>query len=390
MTTNEELRMIEDAALKVTRVLVVDDDPHINRLLQVRLKTRGYEIGSASNGQEALDLLESFQPDLMFVDVSMPGIGGLEVLGQVRATKRDTAIIMMTAFGSEEVAIEALRNGADDYLRKPFEPTEFKTVLDRTVARLELSRQNAALRLQLDEKRRQLEAELARAAAVQAALIPTIYPDLSRFDLAACCLPARRVGGDFYDWQQPGNGTLTLTLGDVMGKGMPAALLMATVRATLRASCHANSPAAAVGLAGVALEDDLERSGSFMTLFHGRLDLESKRMTYVDAGHGHVLLLRSNGAVDELLPRGLPFGVSFDVPYEEGTLQFEPGDALIIYSDGLVDARPDLHLDRFAVAATVEGATAAQDMVNCLAELAVQPEALPDDLTIVVLRCRDG
>ncbi|HET7768000.1 MAG TPA: response regulator [Chloroflexota bacterium] len=103
-------------------------------------------------------------PDLLFLDVSMPTMGGLDVLARVRAQRLDAAVIIVTAHGSEGVAIDAMRRGADDYLRKPFTRDEFLGVLERTVSRLDLRRQNAALRGQLDERRRQLEAELARAA----------------------------------------------------------------------------------------------------------------------------------------------------------------------------------------------------------------------------------
>src|SRR5215203_6084894 len=137
------------------RFLVVDDDPHINRLVHVRLRARGFEVISVTNGEQALHQLHDWQPDVIVSDVSMPGISGLEMLAQVRASGIDCAVVLMTAFGSEQVAIEALRRGANDYLRKPFEAAEFQTVIERTTSRLILERQNAELRRQLDEQRRQ-------------------------------------------------------------------------------------------------------------------------------------------------------------------------------------------------------------------------------------------
>lgn len=387
MTETLQLDLSEEGALPVSSVLVVDDDPDINRLLQVRLKSRGYKIRSASNGEEALAVLAEGGPDLMFLDVSMPGIGGIEVLQGVRAKGYDMAVIMMTAFGSEEVAIEALRCGADDYLRKPFEPTEFKAVLERTVTRLELTRQNAALRLQLDQKRKQLEAELARAAQVQMALLPRTSPPLDGFELAGTCLPAREVGGDFFDWHEPEGGTLTITLGDVMGKGMPAALLMATIRSTLRALSQRNSPDEVMNLAGRALEVDLDRVGSFMTLFYGQLGLPNGRLDYVDAGHGHVLFVRAGGAVEELLPRGLPLGLTFGDDYRQGTITFAHGDTLVVYSDGLIDALPDLAVNPRGLTALVKENNSAQEVVDQIVSAATHAGHLTDDLTIVALRC---
>lgn len=365
------------------RVLVVDDDPDINRLLRVRLATRGYEVDAAFNGDEALVRLDQAPPDLLFLDVAMPGVDGLQVLGHVRGKALDIAVIMMTAFGSEQVAIEALRRGADDYLRKPFEPQEFTAVLERTHERLALRRQNAVLR-------RQLEAELARAAEVQADLLPRDVPHLPGFELAARCIPAREVGGDFYDWQETAPGVLTLSVGDVMGKGIPAALLMATIRATLRAVTQHADPAPALALAQRALEPDLERAGSFMTIFHAQLDVTARRLTYADAGHGYVFVRRASGALERLGARGLPLGVMSTVDYRQDTLTLDAGDAVVIYSDGLTEACPDLLADHAGVARHLDGATTAAEMVHRLIAQATLHGSPPDDLTAVVLLCCEG
>lgn len=367
--------------------LVVDDDPDINRLLRARLAARGYAVASVANGDEALAWLSHNTTDLLFLDVSMPGTGGLEVLDQIRAEVRDTVVIMTTAFGSEQVVIDALRRGADDYLRKPFDPPEFKAVLERTVSRLLLNRQNTALRKQLDEKRSQLEAELARAADVQAGLLPRSTPNIPGFDIAAECVPALEVGGDFYDWEEPEPGMLALRLCDVMGKGMPAALLMATVRAVMRAVVRSSSPAAALRYVAAVLEQDFALADSFVTLFMAQLDSVTRTVVYVDAGHGHAFVRRACGDVALLTPRSLPLGVMPDEPYVEGTIVLDPGDALVIYSDGLIDARPDLDLDHHTLARYLEGAGSALAMIDRLVTLLAPVGIPPDDVTVVVVRC---
>ncbi len=374
----------------VTRLLVVDDDRVTNRILQAQLEARGYEVDSASDGEQALEQSARFHPDLLFLDVAMPGIGGLEVLERLKGQGPDLAVIMMTAYGTEEVAIEALRRGADDYLRKPFDPAEFEAVLERTVARLRLSRQNVALRRQLDEKRRQLEVELARAARVQAELLPNTVPELEGFDLAARFVPAREVGGDFYDWMHTEPDNFTLTLGDVMGKGMPAALLMATARAVVRALIQGNPPAVAMNLAARALEGDLLRAASFLTLFHARLDVVARHVSYVDAGHGHVFVRRADGTLEGPEEGGIPLGILPDEVYKEGSFVFGTGDALVVYSDGLVDAHPGSTLDVATIAAHLQGATGASEMVDRLIQLADPTDSPPDDLTAMVLYCREG
>lgn len=367
------------------RVLIVDDDEDMHRLLRSRLEARGHRVESVDSGEQALLRLGDINPDLIFLDLAMAGLTGLDVLDIIRARGLDIAIILTTAFGSEQVAVEALRRGADDYLRKPFDRTEFQAVLDRTLGRLELSRKNALLQRQLDEKGRQLAAELARAAEVQSELLPRDTPKLPGFELAARCLPAREVGGDFYDWQQL-PGTLSLTVGDVMGKGMPAALLMATVRAVLRAVGSQHSPSSAVQFAAGALDRDLARSSAFVTLFHAQLDLSTARLRYVDAGHGHVVFLRADGSIEEMKPWGLPLGVLSEERYDEGTIEFAPGDLLVVYSDGLTDARPELRDQKVLADLLRQGGTASE-IAQMLADQATAAGGpLPDDLTIVALR----
>ena len=367
------------------RVLVVDDDEDMQRLLKSRLEARGHTVYAAESGEHALMRMAEFNPDLVFLDLAMAGLTGLDVLDILRTRGVDMAVILTTAYGSEQVAVEALRRGADDYLRKPFDRTEFQAVLDRTLRRLGLSRQNAALQEQLDEKGRQLAAELARAAQVQADLLPRETPTLSGFELAAQCLPAREVGGDFYDWQHL-PGTLRITVGDVMGKGMSAALLMATVRAVLRAVGSQHSPADAVQFAARALDSDLARSGAFVTLFHGQLDLGTATLRYVDGGHGHVVFRRANGTLEELKPWGLPLGVLSEEQYVEGAVTFAPGDLLVVYSDGLTDAVPALR-DKQALAALLEPEHTAREIAQMLADRAgASGDQLPDDLTVVALR----
>jgi PAS domain S-box-containing protein len=239
---------------------------------------------------------------------------------------------------------------------------------------------------QSEMHRFQLLAELNCAAEVQRKLLPRDPPGLPEFDIAAICLPARQVGGDFYDWQETVPGTVTLAFGDVMGKGIAAAMLMATVRATLRAVTRQNGPAVAVHLAEQALRHDLDGSESFVTLFLAQIDINSGTLTYVDCGHGFVFLRRRDGTVLDLLPRGLPLGISSEETYQEGTCVFGEGDALIVYSDGLLDARMEQAVNHGALSACLADAPHAREMVNQITALVPPGSPLPDDMTILVVR----
>ena len=252
----------------------------------------------------------------------------------------------------------------------------------------ERKRAEEALR-ESEKLRYRLQAELACAAQVQPKLLPDSYPNLPNFEFAASCLPAQQVGGDFYDWVEVAPGIIALTLGDVMGKGMSAAMLMTTARAAVHAATLQNQPAAAVQLAERALRPDLERSESFVTLFHAHLDIYSRTLTYVDCGHGYVFLRRSDGTVEDLMLRGLPLGMPSEELYQEGVLAFAKGDALVLYSDGLIDARPELALTNRVLAGRLEGAGSAREMMGLLLALPALESPPPDDLTVMVIRCND-
>jgi serine phosphatase RsbU (regulator of sigma subunit) len=175
-----------------------------------------------------------------------------------------------------------------------------------------------------------------------------------------------------------------------MGKGMPAALLMATVRAAVRAVGRALPPSTVLELAAGALQSDLERSGSYVTLFHAQLDVPSRRLTYVDAGHGHGFVRRADGTREDLHSGGLPLGILPDQSYQQHSVKMDPGDVLVVYSDGLVEARPELELNPATIAAQVDGTASAPEIVDRLVGLAELSGAPPDDLTVVVLSCRSS
>jgi serine phosphatase RsbU (regulator of sigma subunit) len=392
MLTELSMPLARNDTSSIMTALVVDNDPATNHMVCILLNALGFHTESATNGFAALERLQAAQPDLIILDVVMPNIVGMEVLKQIRSQSpiprgEDLSIIITATPCDSDVPITALHYRANDYLHKPFTYNEFMAVMQGVVARLRMTRQNAALRHRLEEKQRKFETELAQAAQVQADVLPHTLPLIPGFELAARCIPAWDVGGDFYDWHMPTPDLLNLTFGDVMGKGIPAALIMASVRAAMRAMAGQTPPHMHLHYARAALEPDLDREGSFVTMFHAQLNVEQRQLTYIDAGHGLSFLWRADGTVESLPERGLPLGILAEEVYAEGCLAFQPGDALILYSDGLVDARVDLGLEPAVLARHLDGATDAQAMVTALVDLVGSVSALPDDLTVVVLRC---
>ncbi|OAN40832.1 diguanylate cyclase [Chloroflexus islandicus] len=370
-------------------VLVVDDDPDVGRLLQLWLADAGYRVELTHNGFEALQRIAQGGIDVALIDILMPEISGIDVLDNVRQMGPEPAVIMTTAFGSEQIAVNAIRHGADDYLRKPIDRQELLVVIERTLANLRLRRENAALQRRLDEKRRELEAEIKHAAQIQSEMLPQQMPRLPGYTIAARCIPAREVGGDFYDWHFPAPHLLNLTFGDVMGKGMSAALLMTTTRAVIRSVARDTSPEVNMRYAVNALHADLDRTNSFVTLCHLQLNLMTHTLAFVDAGHGLGFIRRHGGQCDRLEPRGAPLGIFSHEPYRQGEAVLNPGDALILFSDGLLDPWPALAREPLQINDLLADGMSATAIVDRLLALPALLGPLTDDLTVVVL-VRDG
>lgn len=237
------------------------------------------------------------------------------------------------------------------------------------------------------EKELLVHEELERAAQVQAGLLPRSMPDLPGYEVSGRCLPARAVGGDFYDWHAVTDG-VALTLADVMGKGGGAAIIAATVRAVLRSSARRGDVARSLADAEAALEADLLRTGSFVTAFHAKVDPATHVLTYSDAGHGLTLLLRADGTTARLTSQGPPLGAVPGTERVAVDVHLAPGDLVLTVSDGVLDA-----LD--ATGGTLEALTTVERAVRgapsaheAVAQVlwALGANDRPDDLTILALR----
>ncbi len=192
---------------------------------------------------------------------------------------------------------------------------------------------------------RRIEAEkLARdvelARNIQLSFLPTELPEIEGYDVSGTCIPARRVGGDYYDCFRTGEGRTMLLIADVSGHHMGSAILMGATRTALRSHALAGlNPARILGMTNQTLIDDLERTTSFVSVFMASLDERTGILTCACAGHNPPLLLRrSGGACEQLSPDGLLVGILPDATYEECSVVLEPGDVLLLYTDGIVEA----------------------------------------------------
>jgi serine phosphatase RsbU (regulator of sigma subunit) len=186
-------------------------------------------------------------------------------------------------------------------------------------------------------KRERLEQELSVARRIQIAMLPTELPQLSEWRMAAHYQPARAVGGDFYDFIYFDDGRLGIFIGDVTDKGIPAALVMATTRTLLRAVAHRDlTPGEVLRRVNDLLQTEIP-ANMFVTCLYAILDPVSGELVFANAGHNLPYCQTAEGVI-ELRATGMPLGLMADMAYEDKEAVFKPGDCVIFYSDGLVEA----------------------------------------------------
>jgi sigma-B regulation protein RsbU (phosphoserine phosphatase) len=265
----------------------------------------------------------------------------------------------------------------------------FAVIIQNLVSERKTKRERDAYERELERKK----AELEVARDIQMSLLPATLPDVPGIDLAARSIPAKEVGGDFYDViLLPGHKT-GLIIADVSGKGVPAALFMALSRTVLRATAtwHAR-PGDAIRDANAMITADAG-SGMFVTLFFGVYDAQAHQLTYVNAGHNPPILFRNNGLTEELRGTGIALGVLEETHYNEQSISLSPGDLLVLYTDGVteaMDAREEQYgTERLLDAVRSMPKKSAAEVLNRIVERVngfSGPTPQYDDVTLMILR----
>ena len=341
-------------------ILVVDDVPANLRLLSDMLTEQGYKVRSVISGDMALMAARAAQPDLILLDINMPGMNGYEVCEYLKADSetRDIPIIFISALGETEDKVRAFTVGGVDYVAKPFRVQEVlarvETHLTLRALQMELQQANEELERRVEERTAQvvqlaieqerMAYELHIAREVQASFLPREVPQLPGWEFAAQWRPARQVAGDYYDFiSQAGDrgddGLLGLVIADVADKGVPAALFMVLTRSALRAAVdRASSPSEGIAHTNRLLCVDAS-AGMFVTLFYALLNPATGEMTYVNAGHRPPLLCRADSQeFIELAPTGMALGVVSDASFTQETVHLGRDDLLVFYTDGVPEA----------------------------------------------------
>jgi sigma-B regulation protein RsbU (phosphoserine phosphatase) len=392
------------------RILVVDDESFIRDLLVQTLEPLGYEVTAVSDGQEALRLVEHFHPDIMILDVSMPGLDGYQVLDRLRPTESDSRIfvLMLTARAELEDLERGLGSGADDYLPKPFQLRELVARINAAVRvqtlqkelRLknqQLAEANLALAASLKVQERlnqKMNLEMEMAARLQSGMLSPGSFNKGKIRASARYQPSAKIGGDFYDLRILRNGQASIFLADAVGHGVSAALLAAMAKMALEEALAGQvKPARVLSALNRSMQFCSEH-GKYLTAFFGLLNCDTGDLTYSLAGHVPPILYRASGqGVETLDSPGLCLGIFEEGKYEDRRVRLCQGDRLFAFTDGIYDASPDdrqLFGSRFPDLLVESAALTNEDFLDRLdADLAylLGGERPADDYTLLSIQC---
>ena len=314
-------------------ILIVDDTPTNIGVISGALKDT-YKTKIATNGEKALALASAEEkPDLILLDIVMPGMDGYEVCSRLKSdpATSEIPVIFLTGQTGAEDETRGFEVGAVDYVHKPFSPAVVRARVRSHILLREA-------RAQLAEQLLALNSELEMARQIQLSILPHSIPALPGLEIAARFLPMTSVAGDFYDFIQVDDKHIGILIADVSGHGLPSALIASMLQVALKGQAHHASEPTKV-LTGLNLALCGKFAQNFVTAAYIYMDLENHLLRYAGAGHPPVLHWRNSaGKTGQVLENGLVLGMVEEAGYEALELTLEPRDRYVLYTDGVVEA----------------------------------------------------
>lgn len=370
------------------RILLIDDDSQIRLVFRKFLERRGYQVFEAAAGREGLAATEREFPDLILLDLNLPVMTGLETLGQITQRCPDIPVIIVSGSGRMNDAIEALKAGATDYLIKPLPDQSALThTVETNLERARLTRQNRAIRQELELHHEQLREDEEAGRKVQARLFPPTDWSVGGYRFQHCVITSLVLSGDFVDYFSVNDRCAAFCGVDVSGHGISSALVTVLRKSLItkyrehladRQDRLILEPARLLE----RLNKDLlqENLGKHLTMFYGVVDLKAHTLCYTCGGHYPPALLFSNGQIPPLEQRGMAVGLFPGNGFESQTVSLPETFRLLVFSDGALDAlplsRPEARIEFLRTLTTSAALRAFVDQAGA-------NKHLPDDFTVL-------
>lgn len=373
-------------ATKPKRVLVADDQQDVLHAISLLLKLEGFESQTVMHPSAVIEALGSSNFDLLIMDLNYTldttsGTEGLDLISSIRKTNTTVPVLVITAWGTIEVAVEALQRGASDFIQKPWTNSQLVQKTRDLIARAEQSR----------KARVQLEEEQQESVEIQRKLLSLSLPTQHGITVSGDSRSMRYVGGDYCHLTTLTPTKFAVSIADVAGKGVPGALLTASLRGLEKSIVtHDVHPQQLCCSLNEALVEIMP-IGKFVSFFFAVIDAESRCLSYSNAGHNPPILVRADGTALELRVGGGVLGLFADWTYEQTQLRLESGDRLVLYTDGITEAESrhneEFGIDRVKEIMVRNRAGSADDIQRGLMQAVTQhcEERFHDDATVVVI-----
>jgi serine phosphatase RsbU (regulator of sigma subunit) len=315
------------------RVLVAEDQEHVREALAMLLRSDGYAVEMCSSPQEAVATAQRQMPEIALLDMnyqrdSTSGIEGLELIQKLRTFDNTLPIIALTGWGNVDLAVKAMQAGANDFIEKPW----------RNQALLEKVESLTGRARSLRSSQRVSEFERQDAMNLQTRIVPPRHLTTGGIEVHGETCPAGVVGGDYFGVWQPTSDSLHLCVADVSGKGTPGAMIAAMLYASVSTlSASGSTPDLILREVENLLRQQLS-DDHYVTIFYAVLDLRTRRMEYVNAGHCPPIVQRASGDIEQLSATRPVLGFAFETQFNVERIQLRDGDRLLLYTDGITEA----------------------------------------------------
>jgi sigma-B regulation protein RsbU (phosphoserine phosphatase) len=325
------------------RTLIADDEPDILTALRILLANAGYELETVSSPAAVLEAIKRSKFDVVLMDLNYArdttsGREGIDLITRIQALDPLLPIVVMTGWATVDLAVETMRRGVRDFVQKPWDNSRLLQTLHKQVKNAR-ARRSYQHRLSLIQKTdAQLHRELTEARELQENLLANSSTAIEGLQVAVEWQPATTVGGDYIAAFNIDDDHAALCVADVVGKGLPAALLMANFQAALKSLAAQNLTPADVA---TRLNDLLYANiplHKFITAFYAVVNIPNRTLAFSNAGHNPPLLARNNGECVRLEAGGSVLGAFPNTPFAQAEIQLNPGDRLLLFTDGLTEA----------------------------------------------------
>jgi sigma-B regulation protein RsbU (phosphoserine phosphatase) len=299
----------------------------------------GYQLTETGRAEEALRLLSENRYHLVVSDLHLGTLTGLDILEAAKRSNRHTQVLIFTGQGSIRTAVEAMKNGAHEYLTKPIQSDTFLHKVKKALERRDLGRLLEEQQTRLDQYHRMLSRDLALAKRIQSTLVPDFFKD-RHVQVACGYQPMIGLGGDFADIYSDKEGKLYLSLIDVTGHGISAALLVNRICSEVRSMVREHyDPQTLLERLNRFFCDSFAETGLYLTLFSLCIDTRSQQITYAASAHPAALLWRKRDRrVVQLESQNMIVGFDKETPtFTQDTVSYAPGDRLLLYTDGIIE-----------------------------------------------------